>query len=257
MRCQHFLGRIKWRRSNQKHSKVCGYRELILHNMQLHLLGMLRKLLPCRGAGQECSPISKVRHRLARVLNDYRASVHCMSAKVGKVHGFCSCYCGCRAGTEPASIDTPSSKGSPGQQRTGRPMELGSKKFDIPTVCPLLVLLLTVAFKPLGPLGCATLTLRHALSFTAAESPSWHTPYCRGMPSLSCVKPGTTCGYDSWLMTSTQVEPYIAYGLLLLNLAVYGAGVALALTQGNDFSNDWFLSLAKMNDKVASGELYR
>ena len=33
-------------------------------------------------------------------------------------------------------------------------------------------------------------------------------------------------------MTSTQVEPYIAYGLLLLNLAVYGAGVALALTQG-------------------------
>ena len=58
-------------------------------------------------------------------------------------------------------------------------------------------------------------------------------------------------------MTSMQVEPYIAYGLLLLNLAVYGAGVALALTQGNDFSNEWFLSLAKINDKVASGELYR
>ncbi len=54
-----------------------------------------------------------------------------------------------------------------------------------------------------------------------------------------------------------QVDPYIAYGLLFLNLAVYGAGIALALTQGNDFSNDWFLSLAKMNDKVANGELYR
>ena len=53
------------------------------------------------------------------------------------------------------------------------------------------------------------------------------------------------------------MDPYIAYGLLFLNLAVYGAGIALALTQGNDFSNDWFLSLAKMNDKVANGELYR
>ncbi len=59
------------------------------------------------------------------------------------------------------------------------------------------------------------------------------------------------------LMTPMQVEPNIAYGLLLLNMAVYGAGVGLALTQGNDASNEWFLSLAKVNDKVASGELYR
>ena len=44
-------------------------------------------------------------------------------------------------------------------------MELGSKRFDIPTVCPLLVLLLTVAFKPLRPLDCPTLTLRHACHF--------------------------------------------------------------------------------------------
>lgn len=54
-----------------------------------------------------------------------------------------------------------------------------------------------------------------------------------------------------------QVEPYLAYGLLFLNLAVYGAGIALALTAGNDFSNEWFFSLAKINDKVANGELYR
>ena len=54
-----------------------------------------------------------------------------------------------------------------------------------------------------------------------------------------------------------QVDPYIAYGLLFLNLAVYGAGIGLALTQGNDFSNDWFLSLAKINEKVAGGEFYR
>jgi hypothetical protein len=38
---------------------------------------------------------------------------------------------------------------------------------------------------------------------------------------------------------------------------MYGAGIALALTQGNDYSNEWFLSLAKINDKVAQGEYYR
>ncbi len=54
-----------------------------------------------------------------------------------------------------------------------------------------------------------------------------------------------------------KVTPYLAYALLFLNLAVYGAGIGLALTQGNDFSNEWFLSLAKINEKVASGEVYR
>ncbi|EIE25226.1 rhomboid-domain-containing protein [Coccomyxa subellipsoidea C-169] len=53
------------------------------------------------------------------------------------------------------------------------------------------------------------------------------------------------------------VKPYLAYALLFLNLAVYGAGIAVALTQGNDASNEWFLSLAKVNEKVASGEFYR
>ena len=68
MLCQHFLGRIERRRSNQKLSKVCGYRKRILQHLQLHLLGMPRMLIPCRGAGKECSPISKVRHRPAEVL---------------------------------------------------------------------------------------------------------------------------------------------------------------------------------------------
>jgi hypothetical protein len=54
-----------------------------------------------------------------------------------------------------------------------------------------------------------------------------------------------------------QVPPRLAYVLLFLNLAVYGGGIAIALTQGNDASNEWFLSLAKMNDKVAAGEFYR
>ena len=54
-----------------------------------------------------------------------------------------------------------------------------------------------------------------------------------------------------------QVPPRLSYVLLFLNLALYGGGIAIALTQGNDASNEWFLSLAKMNDKVAGGEFYR
>ena len=54
-----------------------------------------------------------------------------------------------------------------------------------------------------------------------------------------------------------QVTPYLSYFLLFLQLAVYGAGIGIALTQGNDASNEWFLSLAKMNGPVASGEFYR
>lgn len=54
-----------------------------------------------------------------------------------------------------------------------------------------------------------------------------------------------------------KVTPYLAYALLFLNLAVYGAGIGLALTQGNNASNEWFLSLAKVNEKVAGGEFYR
>lgn len=65
------------------------------------------------------------------------------------------------------------------------------------------------------------------------------------------------CRHQPSNLYHTQVQPNLAYGLLLINLAVYGAGIALALTRGNDYSNDWFLSLAKMNEKVADGEFYR
>ena len=42
--------------------------------------------------------------------------------------------CNCRRGTDPGSAGRALSEAGPGQQRTGKPMKLGSNKFDIPTV---------------------------------------------------------------------------------------------------------------------------
>ncbi len=42
--------------------------------------------------------------------------------------------CACRSGTDPGSAGRALNEGGPGQQRTGKPMKLGSNKFDIPTV---------------------------------------------------------------------------------------------------------------------------
>lgn len=53
------------------------------------------------------------------------------------------------------------------------------------------------------------------------------------------------------------VPPRLTYVLLGANLAVYGWGVYLALTQGPDASNDYFLDLAKDNSAVLAGEYYR
>ncbi len=54
-----------------------------------------------------------------------------------------------------------------------------------------------------------------------------------------------------------QVAPRLTYLLLGINLAVYSAGVYIALAQGNDASNEYFLALAKINEQVLQGEWYR
>ena len=54
-----------------------------------------------------------------------------------------------------------------------------------------------------------------------------------------------------------QVKPVLSYVVLALNLMVYGNGIFIALTQGGDASNDYFLSLAKINENVVNGEYYR
>ena len=78
---------------------------------------------------------------------------------------------------------------------------------------------------------------------------------CRSPPrgALSCMHAKGT----QYSLLCMQVKPYLSYVLLFLNLAVYGGGIAIALTQSNDASNEWFLSLAKVNDRVAGGEFYR
>lgn len=54
-----------------------------------------------------------------------------------------------------------------------------------------------------------------------------------------------------------QVKPVLSYVVLLLNLLVYCYGILIALTQGGEASNDYFLSLAKVNENVMNGEYYR
>ena len=49
----------------------------------------------------------------------------------------------------------------------------------------------------------------------------------------------------------------LSYVVLSLNLAVYSYGIFIALTQGGDASNDYFLSLAKVNENVLNGEYWR
>ncbi len=53
------------------------------------------------------------------------------------------------------------------------------------------------------------------------------------------------------------VQPRVTYVLLAINLAVYSAGVTIALTVGNDASNEFFLQLAKDNGAVVAGEYWR
>ncbi|KAK9820107.1 hypothetical protein WJX72_006208 [[Myrmecia] bisecta] len=65
----------------------------------------------------------------------------------------------------------------------------------------------------------------------------------------------TTLGSE--LYDIPLVTPRVAYVMLGLNLAVYGAGVGLALLQGGDASNDYFLALAKVNEAVVAGEYWR
>lgn len=54
-----------------------------------------------------------------------------------------------------------------------------------------------------------------------------------------------------------QVKPVLSYIVLGLNLMVYSYGILIALTQGGDASNEYFLSLAKVNENVMNGEYWR
>lgn len=72
----------------------------------------------------------------------------------------------------------------------------------------------------------------------------------------STANAGTPSDPDGALELPT-VAPRWTYVMLAINLAVYTAGVTIALTAGNDASNEFFLDLAKSNDAVVAGEYYR
>ena len=54
-----------------------------------------------------------------------------------------------------------------------------------------------------------------------------------------------------------QAQPFLSYGVLIINLAVYAAGLGLRFSLGESSGEDYFYMLAKVNDEVVQGEYYR
>ena len=54
-----------------------------------------------------------------------------------------------------------------------------------------------------------------------------------------------------------QSKPFLSYGVLVVNLAVYMAGLGVRFSLGESSGEDYFYMLAKVNDEVTQGEYYR
>jgi hypothetical protein len=54
-----------------------------------------------------------------------------------------------------------------------------------------------------------------------------------------------------------QVTPVLSYIILVLNISLYIAGLALRFGQGESSAEDYFYLLALVDDEVAQGEYYR
>lgn len=52
-------------------------------------------------------------------------------------------------------------------------------------------------------------------------------------------------------------KPFLSYGVLVVNLAVYMAGLGVRFSLGESSGEDYFYMLAKVNDEVTQGEYYR
>lgn len=63
-----------------------------------------------------------------------------------------------------------------------------------------------------------------------------------------------SCGNRCWCV---QTKPFLSYGVLVVNLAVYMAGLGLRFSLGESSGEDYFYMLAKVNDEVVQGEYYR
>ena len=54
-----------------------------------------------------------------------------------------------------------------------------------------------------------------------------------------------------------QAQPFLSYGVLVVNLAVYLAGLGVRFSLGESSGESYFYGLAKVNDEVVQGEYYR
>ena len=54
-----------------------------------------------------------------------------------------------------------------------------------------------------------------------------------------------------------QTKPFLSYGVLVVNLAVYAAGLGVRFSLGESSGEDYFYMLAKVNDEIVQGEYYR
>ncbi len=50
---------------------------------------------------------------------------------------------------------------------------------------------------------------------------------------------------------------FLSYGVLVVNLAVYAAGLGVRFSLGESSGEDYFYMLAKVNDEIVQGEYYR
>jgi len=67
------------------------------------------------------------------------------------------------------------------------------------------------------------------------------------------------CLFICWLQPSAclQTKPFLSYGVLVVNLAVYAAGLGVRFSLGESSGEDYFYMLAKVNDEIVQGEYYR
>ncbi|DBA72724.1 TPA: hypothetical protein ACH3X2_010122 [Trebouxia sp. C0005] len=54
-----------------------------------------------------------------------------------------------------------------------------------------------------------------------------------------------------------MTKPFLSYGVLVVNLAVYAAGLGVRFSLGEASGEDYFYMLAKVNDEIVQGEYYR
>ncbi|DBB13759.1 TPA: hypothetical protein ACH3X3_000767 [Trebouxia sp. C0006] len=54
-----------------------------------------------------------------------------------------------------------------------------------------------------------------------------------------------------------MTKPFLSYGVLVVNLAVYAAGLGVRFSLGESSGEDYFYMLAKVNDEIVQGEYYR